>query len=323
MAARDSDYEDNMPIVDLFSKRKKRLEKGAVPDVYQYDELPKPLRVQISLIWDASIGPYGEDRFGYDLPTNRFWRFVHGSMCKEKGVYALSDRSMNEQVQCHEYLLNAGTDDALDIIELSFQVIDRLVPQMTYEELGRVKPSQKPDDAINELNYRFREHGVGYQYVDGMIVRVDSQLIHAEVVKPALSLLSGPGFEGPEEEFIRAFDHYRHGDYKEAVAEALKAFESAMKAICKIHKWPHDPNATAKPLLDVLFARGLVQPELQTHFAGLRSALESGLPTLSNRTSRHGQGPEPKPIPPYFAGHALHLVAANIVFLVEAHKALR
>ena len=312
-----------MAIIDLFSKRKKRAEKGAATDVYQYDELPKPLRVQISLIWDASIGSCGVDRFGYDLPTNKFWRFIHDCICKEKGVYALSDRSMNDQVQCHEYLLNAGTDDALDIIELSFRVIDRGVRDMTPQDEARAVVSQSPDDAIDELNFRFREHGVGYQYADGIIVRVDSQLIHAEVVKPALSLLSGPGFEGPTEEFIRAFDHYRHGDYKEAVAEALKAFESTMKSICKIHKWPHDPNATAKPLLDVLFARGLVQPELQAHFAGLRSALESGLPTLSNRTSRHGQGPEPKPIPPYFAGYALHLVAANIVFLVEAHKALK
>ncbi len=313
-----------MAITDLYSKRKKRLEKGSAPDVYQYDMLPTPLRTQISLIWTESIGPYGLDRTGYlELPTSGLWRWIHRSLCKEKGVYTLSDGTMTPSVQCHQYLLKAGTDDALDIIELSFRLMERFVPKMTYEQRHLAQLSQEPGDAISELNHRFREHGVGYQYLNGMIVRVDSQLIHAEVVKPALSLLSGPGFEGPEQEFIRAFDHYRHGDYKEAVAEALKAFESVSKAICKIRKWPHEPNATAKPLLDVLFAHGLVQPELQTHFAGLRSALESGLPTLSNRTSRHGQGPDPKPIPPHFAGYALHLVAADIVFLVEAHKALK
>ncbi len=150
---------------------------------------------------------------------------------------------------------------------------------------------------------------------------MDSQLIHAEAVKPALSLLSATGFQGPEQDLIGAFDHYRHGRFKEAGADALKAFESTMKSICKARRWPHDPGATAKPLLDVLFTHGLIPPELQSHFGGLRSALESGLPTLSNRTSRHGQGPDPKPLAPHFAAYMLHLVAANIVFLVQAHKA--
>ena len=105
------------------------------------------------------------------------------------------------------------------------------------------------------------------------------------------------------------------------MAEALKSFESTMKAICAARGWTHAPNATAKPLVDVLFAKGLIPKELEAHFSGLRAAMESGLPTLSNQTSRHGQGPEPRPIPGHFAAYALHLAAANIVFLVEAHHA--
>src|ERR1039457_3876735 len=114
------------------------------------------------------------------------------------------------------------------------------------------------------------------------VIRIDSQFIHAAAVKPALSLLNHAGFEGPADEFMRAFDHYRHQRYKEAVAEALKSFESAMKAICKARKWHHPPNATAKPLMDMLFKNGLIPSELESHFAGLRAAMESGLPTISN-----------------------------------------
>jgi len=117
---------------------------------------------------------------------------------------------------------------------------------------------------------------------------MDSQFAHAEVVKPALSLLNAAGFDGPADEFLRAFEHYRHGRRKEAVAEALKAFESTMKAICVARKWSHAPNATARPLMDILFQNGLIPGELESHFAGLRAAMESGLPTLSNKTSRHG-----------------------------------
>jgi hypothetical protein len=69
------------------------------------------------------------------------------------------------------------------------------------------------------------------------------------MVKPALALLNSAGFDGPADEFIRAFDHYRHGRNKEAVAEALKSFESTMKTICAARKWTPPPHATAKPLL--------------------------------------------------------------------------
>jgi Domain of unknown function (DUF7014)/AbiJ N-terminal domain 4 len=311
-----------VPIYDLFSKRKRQGEKEGKADVYQYDDLPQPFRVQVAHIWRTAIGPYGVDRLGiYEKPaSNAYWNFILDAVCREKGVFTLSG-GVTPIEQCVNYVLQAPTEDALDIIEMSFRIIDRVVRKA--QEYGREGSGikQEPDDAIEELNQRFREHGIGYQYVNGIIIRVDSQYIHADVVKPALSLLGQPGFEGPEEEFVKAFDHYRKGNDKEAVAEALKAFESTMKAICKNRRWTYSENATAKPLLDLLFANGLIPPELQAYFGGLRSTLESGLPTLSNRTSRHGQGADPRPIPPHYAAYALHLAAASIVFLVEAHKA--
>lgn len=183
--------------------------------------------------------------------------------------------------------------------------------------------TQDPDDAIEELNHRFLEHGIGYQYSDGILTRLDSQFLHAETIKPALSLLNTARFDGPADEFIRAFDHYRHGRNKEAIAEALKAFESTMKAICAARKWPHPPTATAKQLMEVIFDKGLVPPMLDSHFTNLRAAMESGLPTVRNKTSGHGQGPTPVELPPHFAAYSLHLMASNIVFLVEAHKNLK
>src|ERR1700730_14571068 len=104
-----------------------------------------------------------------------------------------------------------------------------------------------------------------------------------------MSLLNQPGFDGPADEFMRAFGHYRHGRNKEAIAEALKSFESTMKAICKLRGWAHQPNATAKPLLETLFKNGGLPYGFVSHFAGLRAAMESGLPTVSN-PNRHGQG---------------------------------
>jgi hypothetical protein len=72
--------------------------------------------------------------------------------------------------------MNANVEDALDDIEVSFRVIDREARAISsYEE--RASISQPANDAIEELNHRFREHRIGYQYVDGQLIRVDSQYV--------------------------------------------------------------------------------------------------------------------------------------------------
>ena len=138
----------------------------------------------------------------------------------------------------------------MDAIELSFRVIGDLTRKEHY--LGRSDASERADDAIAELNARFREHGVGYQYDSGEIIRVDSELLHNETVKPALALLRAPEYAGAQAEFLTAHEHYRHLRNKEALTEYLKALESMMKAICSKRKWQHDANATANPLIQVL-----------------------------------------------------------------------
>ena len=59
---------------------------------------------------------------------------------------------------------------------------------------------------------------------------------------------------------------------------------------------------------------------LQNQFTQLRGLLESGLLPVRNRTSGHGQGTEPVALPKYIAEYALHMAAANIVFLVHAYE---
>ena len=314
-----------MGVLETFSKRAKRMANAGLPDVFQYAELPPPFRVQVVHIWISTIGSYYNDSYGFQQPSpaNQFWDGIFQAIRRERGVFSLSSDSFSDaQKQCIDHLLSAETSDALDIIELSFRVIDRAVRRFGLSSLHRARATQDADDAIEELNDRFREHGIGYQYVDGVLIRLDSQFIHSEAVKPALALLHEEGFDGPADEFIQAFDHHKRGKNKEAMDGASKAFESTMKAICKARHWTHPPNATAIPLLKILFDKGLIPQEMESHFAALRAAMESGLPTIANKHSRHGQGPEPKTVPTHFGTYALHLAAANIVFLVQAHRSL-
>lgn len=129
--------------------------------------------------------------------------------------------------------------------------------------------------------------------------------------------MRAPEFAGAQAEFLKAHEHYRHGNDKETLAECLKAFESVMKIICQKRGWAHDANATSKGLLDVLFVNELIPKFWQQHFTSLRSSLESGIPTARNRLGGHGQGSSVTEVPPAIVSYVLHMTASAIVFLCE------
>lgn len=131
-------------------------------------------------------------------------------------------------------------------------------------------------------------------------------------------LLSDPGYAAANQEFLSAHSAYRSGEYEDALTDCAKAFESVLKVIAHKKGWSVAGNASAKALLDAAFANGLVPAFLQGEFAGLRSILESGVPTVRNRSSAHGAGITPRTIPKHLAAFQLHQTAAAIVFLVEA-----
>ncbi len=317
-----------MGTFDTYSKRKKRIENAGQPDVYIYDKLPMRLRVQIIHIWNSAIGPFlsRERRLPFQPPphSNKLWWRLHTTICRELSLLTLGDSSSDPFNRCQQFLLKEEeVDNVLDIIEVSFWVINTIVRKMIPSERSDSNIIQSPDDAIEELNYRFRENSVGYQYVKGKIIKANSQYIQAEVVRPTISLLSDVKFKGAEEEFLKAHEHYRKGRNKEAIAEANKAFESTMRSICSAKSWNVPANATASRLIQACFDNELIPSSLQSHFGAFQSTLKDGLPTVRNKLAGHGQGPTPIQVPDYLAAYALHLAATNIVFLVKAFLNLK
>ena len=310
-----------MGIADLFSTRQKRL-KGDTPDVYKYDEIPESLRVQIIHII--------RDTLGEDTGYNTYWskdlyQFIHKALCKEYGVFTLKNRARSEQEAVIDYFLTCEDyEHCLDIIELTFRLIENHVKANYYQYEHNTSSCQKPDDAINELNFRLRESGIGYQYESGELIRVDSQFLHSEVVKPVLVLLvTDKKFKGANQEFLTAHEHYRHKRYKECLNECLKSFESLMKAIHEKHSWSYNKNDTAKKLISSCLQNKLVPEYLQNQFASVRILLESGIPTVRNKEGGHGQGTKVSNVPEHLASYTLHLTATNLLFLAKCEADFR
>lgn len=306
-----------MGVLDLFSKRQKRA-RGEMPDVFQYNTLPNGLRVQIvHIIRDA----FGTDKYGFDLASSAY-EFVNDSLCREYGVFKLGEKKYAVCDEIFSFFLQEKTiDRALDVVELSFKMIVNYIGENRDNYRNKTDRKISSSDAVSELNERLKEHGVGYQFESGEIIRVDSEFLHSEAVKPVLSILRGSSFKGANEEFLHAHEHYRHGRYKECLVDALKSFESTMKTICHLRGWAVQPGDTAKNLISVCLNNGLVPSYLGSQVGSLRSLLESGVPTVRNRNGGHGQGAMPVAVPEYIARFALNLTATNILFMVEANAA--
>lgn len=303
-------------IHELFSKRM-RIEQGEVKDIYVYDDIPKKLRVQITHLLDEAIG--------YELEP---WEYIKKIMYKQLGVMHLGYRSNDERTECISFLLeHKKFEEVMDIIELSFYVVDKKIRVSDYrgQLYGRCLSA---DEAIEELNYWFKENGVGYEYIDGKIIRIDSQYIHKEIIKPAMNLLYAQEFKGANDEFLKAHEYYRKGQYKESILNAGKSFESTMKTICEELEFEYDKDRdTANKLIKILCENDLIPISLKTHFEGLekaiggiRTSLDNGLPVVRNRKGGHGQGNDVTEVPSELVTYALNLAATNIVLLVNLYQ---
>ncbi len=313
-----------MPIFRTFAKRKEESAKAGKPTIYGYASLPEGFRAQVVHILRDTIC-----NVGYLDERNNWWCYIHDTLAREMGVFDLvpgrsSSRNQERMQDCLNFLVNSeDVDQVLSLIEISFHFIDTVIRDERHNiNYYDVEYSQTPDDAIKELNERFQEHAIGYQFLNRQIVKISSQYLHSQVVENAVTLMYENRFENALQEFMDAHKNYRERNSKEAISCALNSFESTMKIICDRMKWPYSQNDTASKLVTILFDNNLVPPQLQSHFSSLRATLEGGVPTVRNNFGGHGQGVASVHVPDHLVAYTLHLTASNIVFLIQSYNSL-
>jgi hypothetical protein len=311
-------------IVDLFSKRC-RMQRGEMPDVYIYDSLPDVLRVQIIYIIDDLINKVLPSR-----AREPFYEVLSKCLREERGkdqLYNSDDvykphpngwgygRIFDYEKEIKGYFRQEGNvENALDVIHVAFRTIAFNIKDE--------KLSPCFIKAIKKLNARFKEHGIGYAFEGNSIIRIDNELIHQEIVKPALQLLHDKEFKNAEDEYLRAHEHYRHGHIAECLADCSKAVETTIKIIGHKRGWNIEHNAVGTALIKHVINNGLIPQYLQEHFSSLKKCLESGVPVVRNKEpgAGHGKGTNSDPIPAYMAEYLLGETAVTIRLLVEAYR---
>lgn len=297
----------------LFSQRKREEENG-VSDVYIYNKFSKEFRNQYFHIINYTFNFNGDERYYTYNGSINLWEIACENFAREKGLKYLKDNYgyRNNRLAYEKYVDECSNEDFLDLMDYTFTVI------ISNKDTASIVGRAKIDNAIEELNYRFKQHSLGYEFINGNLIEKTNEQIHKEIIKPALYLLNNKAFQGAEEEYFQAFDFYKEKKNKEAILNAIKAFESVLKTICEKMKYPYDKDKDgAKQLLQHLSENEFYPKYLESHLTGIRLTLESGAPTLRNKNAGHGQGSEVVNVSDEYVEYALNLVATNIVLLVK------
>lgn len=309
-----------MAVYEIYSKRQRRL-RGEFGDVYRYDVIPQKLRIQISKIYDEL---YQANQFSMNIICNNIYEIltreygVESLDCDYDDIKSYSEKCKEAQILLSFSKSQSSTEYFLDVLELIMENVKNAVEQgviniITYK-------------VIEEINIRFKENAVGYQLdSDSLkIIRVDSQFIHSEVVKPALTILNAdPAYAGALDEFMLAHEHYRHRNFKDAIVNCGKSFESILKAIHEKRGWTYvKGKATASPLILSCVDKGLFPSYQQEQLIQVSSVLKSGVPTIRNNAGGHGDGVEVIDVPEHLVSYMIHLTASNLLFLAQADEHL-
>lgn len=324
-----------MPIVELHENPY----KGEV-DIYRYDYLPKPLRVQVFLLM--------QNFTHYRLGSTNINQYVVDVLCNEYGAFNLAELDIYSEGESEKYpdalvnwprtdpfdfrdhheelksffLCNKKIKHDLNAIKLAFDFMRKCTHTHRTRQAQTVT-SREVSLAVKELNTRFKQHGIGYEFSNNSFLRIDSQFVHGEIVKPALNLLTDPDYSRAQEEFVAAHGYHLEGDATAALNECNKSLESVLKVICTKQKWQCSSSGGAGNLIDTVIKKGLVPQHWKTLFPTLTNLL-AGVSKARNQLSGHGRGnQEAVSIPPHVISYAMHMTAAATLFLVTAEKEFR
>lgn len=312
-----------MPVFDLYSTRCKQ----TYPDTFQYDVASRQLRNQISQIAIEAFTLCPHDIYGN----------IFSILSREYGEYTIAGHNCGRELWLTDYLTEeySDTDKFIDVIELICREIDVTLRNYLFRKISDlyiamdplkndkiIQQRPKVDEALTEINERMKRSGFGFEYTNGLLVRIDSQFIHSEVVKPALFILQD--FDGARNEFLSAHQHFKQGNNEAAIVECNKSFESIMKSICAERGWNYVDTSPSKKLVETCMKNNLIPRYMQEHFTQFINLLSTNVSTIRNKVASHGIGEKERvETTTHLTSYALHLTASNIVFLGECNKSLR
>lgn len=152
-------------------------------EAYKYDDLPEGLRFQIIYAWQGVVSE-SRAAFMFQRNIDAFYSTVEHELLEEFGMPCLTGHFHTAEEEVGNFFLRTDAKKCLKVIETIFACLCRCSnggAMLNYTDLG---VTARVFDAMEKINARFREHGVGYEFRDGII-------IPTEVIKLATRLKAG------------------------------------------------------------------------------------------------------------------------------------
>lgn len=299
---------------ELFSNRDK-----PQPTILTLGPLTSKFKQQVLWIWKDSIDKSDRRNGNGQSAINPiFWR-IDELICREHGLSNLGlDRNYPAWTDNVPKFLISNIDDAivLDIIELSMKLGQEYADTGAYGLDCIVL-----DNAINDLNKRFRENGFSYVYdrTARMLIRADNLVTHQEVIEPTLLLLAATQYSTANSEYLEAHKDYRNGKFGDCLTKCCSAFESVMKVICKRNNWiPERETDISKAQAQSLIRTILSNTGLP--FSVFEQPL-IGIATMRNKLgTAHGGGETDRQPSDYIARYALNATGSAMLLVHDAQQ---
>jgi hypothetical protein len=263
------------------------------------------------------------DSMGYDF--NDFLFHLQKKLAYLHGTLVLGKKQVGSLDPIHDvldFLSNCENTHFLDAIEYVFQL-----------ENGRyVGGKEKP--LVEQINEFFKIDDLPYYLTESVweevetsfygtpttgirlrehpkIIRKDSDVLHKEVIEPALVLLRNKDLLNANEEFMLGLEDYKKGNYRDSVTKCNSSLESVMKVICARNKFSYKENDTAGTLI-----RNILSNTNMDSFWEQPIVL---IATIRNKlSSSHGAGTKTKEVPEHVAKYVINSTASAILFLYDA-----
>jgi len=188
-------------------------------------------------------------------------------------------------------------------------------------ELFLIQRKGDRESIIKSINKILFLDSLGYQIdeVKYQIIRIDSSHTYQEIIQPTFLLLNDVRFKNVDDEYRKAFEELKNGNYETVLVEANKAFESTMKIICDLKGYGLPNKHTASALINHLRKNDFIANFQDVKFNGLSKTLESISITRNNQAG-HGQGSVTRSLSVIYAEYALRVSASNILLLIGIYN---
>lgn len=189
-----------------------------------------------------------------------------------------------------------------------FSLIELLFDELSPSEKGAFRC------AINTV---FNDNDIPWLLVDGRMIKIDSKQFEQDMKRKAAEHLNelkdaAPVFQSSYDELVKAIEFLDKGNFAEAITNAAKSYESALKVLC------NEENATPDKLTKTAVSNRLFELPDSMKPEGFQSQVLMSLPFIRNRPgAAHGAGVGSGEISRNMANLAVNLACALDTYIAD------